>query len=221
MGETPAFATRWDLLHAWVLIGVDRASGVFSGSEPEPGRQAVCVWASRDAITEALHVESWDPRRIRVRDLVAMLPAGIGLQVDPGLPSGITLTSAEVSALRELVPPFPPGEPALHAWAGPTGAVRDALVAAASGRVRALHAFGYTVGDSPVLGCLAHDTAPDEVEAVDAALESVLAAAVDADALGVARVDVVRLGDVPAPLRDVLRREHVLLPERPRRRWRR
>lgn len=224
MGETPAspaFATRWDLLLAWVLIGVDRASGVFSGSEPEPGRQAVCVWTSDAAITEALHVESWDVRQIKVRDLVAMLPAGIGLQVDPGLPSGLTLAAADVAGLRELVPPFPPGAATLHAWAGPDAAVRDALVAATAGRVRELHAFGYTVADSPVLGCLAHDASVDDADAVGAALEAALSATTDPRALGVPTVSIVRLDDVPPSVRHALGREHVLLRERPRRRWRR
>lgn len=224
MGESPdaqVFATRWDLLLAWVLIGVDRASGVFSGSEPEPGRQAVCVWTSEAAITEALHVESWDVRQIKVRDLVAMLPAGIGLQVDPGIPTGLTLAADDVAALRGLGAPFPPGAAALHAWAGPTGAVRDALVAAATGRVRELRAFGYTVGDSPVLGCLAHDAPAEDADAVGAALEDALSATTTPAALGVPTVNIVRLDDVPAALRDQLGDEHALLRERPRRRWRR
>jgi hypothetical protein len=217
--EAPVFATRWDLLLAWVLIGVDRASGVFSGSEPEPGRQAVCVWTSEAAITEALHVESWDVRQIKVRDLVAMLPPGIGLQVDPGSPSGLTLGAADVAALQELVPPFPPGASALHAWSGPSDDVRDALVAATQGRVRRLVAFGYTVGDSPVLGCLAHDASGPDADSVGAALEDALTATTTPAALGVPTVNIVRLDDVPPALRDRLGDEHALVRERRRRRW--
>lgn len=210
------FATRWDFLHATVLIGVDRSTGVYSGNEPAPGQQMVCVWTTTEIAEEALHVESWELRPIAVRDLVAMLPPAIGIVVDPERPSGMTASPAYVSALRPLLDPFPSDLPLLVGeWDELTGAVREAVVAAA-GDVRELHAFTYRVDDSPPLGCLA--VVAGEQEAPVAALEDAVGAAAD---LGVWAVRVVALSSVPAEVLTAIGDAFRVLPPRRRSRWRR
>lgn len=116
-----------------------------------------------------------------------------------------------MAALKPLVAPFPQGPRALHAWpTAPAGDVRDALVAAVDGRARTLWAFGYTVADSPVLGCLAHDARAHDVDAVGSALEAALSATTDPQVLGVPTVNVVHLATVPPELRAALDDAHVL-----------
>lgn len=209
------FATRWDFLHATALIGVDRSTGVYSGNEPSPGQQMVCVWTTSEIAEEALHVESWELRPIAVRDLVAMLPPGIGVIVDPERPSGMTASAAYVSALRPLLDPFPADLPLLVGeWGELTGAVREAVVAAGDG-VGELHAFTYRVDDSPPLGCLA--VVADEMDAAVAALRNAVGAPAD---VGVAAVHVVPLSAVPEEVGTAIGDAFQVLPARRRSRWR-
>lgn len=198
------FATKWHFLFARVLIGVDRTTGVWSGSEPTPGQQLVAVWTSEDVATEALHVESWELRPIEVRDLVAMLPPGVGVVVDPERSTGMTASASYVANLKSLLVPFPMGsEVRLGAWESMPDAVRHAVVqAAVTHRVQQLHAFIYAIDDSPPLGCLAYDPAAgSDPAAVGAALEAALAAATDRESLALAGVRVVALDDVPDEVR--------------------
>lgn len=210
------FATRWDFLHATVLIGVDRSTGVYSGNEPSPGQQMVCVWTTTEIAEEALHVESWELRPIAVRDLVTMIPPGVGVIVDPETPSGMTASSAYVSALRPLLGAFPSDLPLLVGeWAELSGVAREAVISAAAG-VRELHAFTYRVDDSPPLGCLA--VAADEPAEAVAALEHAVGAPAD---VGVAAVHVVPLSAVPAEVATAIGDAFQIVPARRRSRWRR
>lgn len=222
----PVFPTKWDFLFASVLIGVDRSTGVFSGSEPTPGRQMVCVWTSEDVAIEALHVESWELQKITVRDLLTMLPAGIGVVVDPERTSGMTASASYVANLKRYVPAFP-ADTTVHlgAWDDLPAAMRDAIGVsmADADLVSDLRAFVYTVDDSPALGCLAYVARPGTrtTGAVVEALDTVLSTAPDVTDLGVPTVNILRLDDVPEVVRTALGDDHVLYRRRRSGFWRR
>lgn len=183
----PVFATRWDFLFAHVVIGVDRSSGVFSGTEPAPGRQMVCVWSNLELATDALHVESWELRPITMRDLLSVLPDGIGVVVDPERPTGMTASPSYVAQVKPFVAPFPEGsEVRLAAWDLPDE-LRRALGDS--------QMFGYTVDGGPVQGCVTTATG-----ATDAARATLEAWGTPAD-LGVAVVHVLEASDVPEEVR--------------------
>jgi hypothetical protein len=218
------FATKWDFLYSTVLIGVDRTTGVFSGSEPAPGQQMVAVWTSTEIAEQALHVESWELRRIEIRDLLRVLPDGIGVAVDPEHASGMTASASYVAQLKRYVEAFPAGSQVrLDDWSAMPAGVREALVQAASTHdVSELFAFTYAVDDSPMLGCLAFATVPgaDDSSVADA-LEAALVAAADQEALGLAAVNVLGLDDVPQEVGAVLGDAQVIHRRRRPGRWRR
>lgn len=211
------FATKWDFLFASVLIGVDRTTGVFSGSEPAPGQQMVAVWTSADIAEQALHVESWELRPILVRDLLPLLPSGVGVQVDPERTSGMTASAAYVAGLKPFTAPFPV-DAALRVttWDEIADGAVAAVVQAADERgVRELHALMYTVDDSPPIGCLAwvSDATPDS-SAVDRSLETALLTAAGPVDLGVVTVRVLQLADVPQEIRAAIGDRHILRQRR-------
>lgn len=220
------FPTKWDFLYASVLIGVDRSTGVFSGSEPVPGQPMVCVWTSDDAATDALHVESWDIKQIKVRVLLSLVPDGYGIVVDPERPSGMTATAAYVAQLKPFVAPFPEGAKIrVSRWSGFSTAVRRAVIGAVSDQdlVRELYAFSYTVDDGPLLGCLAYvlSGTPPEITTTTRALESALVNAADLETLGVSAVNIVGLDEVPDRVRARLSGTHLIHRRRRSRPWRR
>lgn len=220
------FPTKWDFLYASVLIGIDRSTGVFSGTEPAPGQPMVCVWTSDEAATQALHVESWDIKKIKVRVLLSLVPDGYGIVVDPERSSGMTATAAYVAQLKPYVEPFPQqAEIKVSPWSGLSTGVRQAVTSAVSGQdlVRELYAFTYTVDDSPALGCLAHvvNGTPAEVTTTARSLKRALSASADLDTLGVAAVNVVTLDEVPDRVRSMLSSEHLIHRRRHSRPWRR
>jgi hypothetical protein len=214
------FATKWDLLFATVLIGVDRTTGVFSGSEPTPGQQMVAVWTSEEIATEALHVESWELRPIAVRDLLAVVPSGVGIVVDPERTSGMTASPAYVANLKQLLPPFPTGTAVqLGSWDALPAPVLSAVTQALVGHddVRELHAFTYTIDDSPALGCLAYAGS----DCAAGSIEAALSASADPSDLGVATVNVLDVTALPDEIRAVLGDRFVVHRARRARRWRR
>ncbi|MBD8608057.1 hypothetical protein IFT73_14460 [Aeromicrobium sp. CFBP 8757] len=219
-----AFATRWDFLFASVLIGVDRSTGVFSGSEPAPGQQMVAVWTSAEIAEEALHVESWELRPILVRDLLPLLPAGVGVQVDPERTSGMTASAAYVAGIRRFAEPFPVDAAVrVTTWDEiPDGALAAVAQAADEQGVRELHALMYTVDDSPPIGCLAWvaDESADP-SAVGWALETALLTAAGPADLAVVTVRVLPLSSVPQEIRAAIGDRHVLRRRRRTRFWRR
>lgn len=220
------FPTKWDFLYASVLIGIDRSTGVFSGSEPAPGQRMVCVWTSDEAATEALHIESWDIKQIKVRVLLSLVPDGYGIVVDPERPSGMTATASYVAQLKQFVAPFPRGARIwVSRWDGFSTAVRRAVTRAVSDQdlVRELYAFTYTVDDGPALGCLAYilDGTPAEVTTTTRALEAALGGAADLATLGVAAVNIVTLDEVPERTRARLSGTHLIHRRRRSRPWRR
>lgn len=200
------FATKWELLFAQVLIGVDRSTGVWSGSEPTPGQQMVCVWTSEEIATQALHVESWELRLIEVRELLALLPAGIGIIVDPETPTGMTASASYVANLKTLLEPFPP-EAAVRITSWDELPAKD--IAAAASRhesVQQLHALIHTIDDSPELGALVYSLVPgaDATEVV-ADLEATLdQLAPDVTALGVAAARILALSQLPDEIQSAL-----------------
>lgn len=218
------FANKWDFLFARVLVGIDRSTGVWSGTEPAPGQQMVCVWSSEAIATEALHVESWELKWIDVRELLTLIPDGVGVVVDPERPDGMTASPAQVAQLKSLTAPFPPDAPLrVTSWDELTGSVLDAIVAAAadSASVREVRAFVYTVDESPALGCLAYSFA-------DQADEQVLVAArelVDGKAgeCEVKAINVLDWTDVPSEVRSALPDDFIIYPRKRRgpRLWRR
>lgn len=215
------FATRWDFLFATVLIGVDRTTGVFSGSEPTPGQQMVAVWTSEDIATESLHVESWELRPIAVRDLLAVVPSGVGIVVDPERTSGMTASPAYVANLKQLLPAFPVGTAVMiSTWeelAGPVlSAVKQALTAHED--VTELHAFTYRIDDSPALGCLAYTGSDGSVAGP---IEAAVSASADPSDLGVAAVNVLDVAALPDEIRAALGDGFVVHRARRARRWRR
>ena len=214
-----AFATRWDFLFASVLVGVDRATGVFSGSEPAPGQQMVAVWTSAEIAEQALHVESWELRPILVRDLVGLLPPGVGVQVDPERTSGMTASAAYVAGIRRFTEPFPVDAAVrVTTWDEiPDGALAAVAQAADEQGVRELHALMYTVDDSPPIGCLAWVAGESaDPSAVGRALETALLTAAAPQAMGVATVRVVALTSVPQEIREAIGDRHVLRHRRRR-----
>lgn len=220
------FPTKWDFLYASVLIGIDRSTGVFSGSEPTPGQPMVCVWTSDEAATDALHVESWDIKQIKVRVLLSLVPDGYGILVDPERPSGMTATAAYVSQLRPYVEPFPPGTAvSVSRWGGLSTPVRRVVTSAVSDQdlVRELYAFSYTVDDGPALGCLAYVVrgTPAEVTTTTRSLEAALSASADLESLGVAAVNILTLDEVPDEVRASLTGAHLIHRRRQSRPWRR
>lgn len=228
--DEPVFATKWDFLHASVLIGVDRSTGVFSGSEPTPGQQMVCVWSSDEIATDALHIESWDIRQIKVRDLLTMIPDGIGVVVDPERPSGMTASAAYVANVRRLIPPFPVGAAVrIQPWDALPDAVRKTFVRAVVDAVsdldvvRELHSFIYTVDDSPRIGCVAYAARGSREDTIAAtrALESAVGDKADLRDLGVVTVHVLSLDDVPDEVRVAIGDRHRIHRRRRSRPWRR
>ncbi|MCW2787939.1 MAG: hypothetical protein JWP56_242 [Aeromicrobium sp.] len=219
------FATKWDVLFGSVLIGVDRTTGVFSGTESTPGQQVVAVWSEEAIATDALHVESWELRRIAVRELLTLLPPGIGFVIDPEHASGMTATASYVANLKRYVPAFPVGsEVRLAAWDGLPEAVRAAVVQASShdDTVRELHAFSYTVDDSPPLGCLVYVAVPGaDATGVPGRIDAAVTASADVAALGVATVHVLTLDEVPEEVRAALGDRFVIHRPRRSRLWRR
>lgn len=217
------FATRWDFLFAQVLIGVDRSTGVFSGNEPVPGQQMVCVWTSRELATDSLHVESWDLQTIAVRELLTVIPSGIGVVVDPERSTGMTASASYIAQLKPYVTAFPVGsEVRLGAWDLPE-TVRESVVRAATQAhpTAELRAFAYTVDDSPLLGCVAHDVAAGaDATAVASSIDAALASADEASPLGVATVNVLRMDELPEQVRASLGDSHVIARRRSRP-WRR
>ncbi|MCL3818761.1 hypothetical protein [Aeromicrobium wangtongii] len=217
------FPTKWDFLFATVLIGVDRTTGVFSGSEPTPGQQMVAVWTSEEIATAALHVESWELKQIKVRELLALLPDGIGVVVDPERSTGMTAPAAYVAQLKRYVSPFPPGSQVrVDAWQLDE-AVRNAVIDAATGTgsVQELYAFSYTVDDSPPLGCIAYVAEARDSDAVGAPIDSALSASTSLEELGVATVTITGMGGVPEEVRAALGDAHLLHRRRQSRFWRR
>ena len=216
-----AFATKWDFLFATVLIGVDRTTGVFSGSEPAPGQQMVAVWTSTEIAEQALHVESWELKPILVRDLLTLLPDGIGVQVDPETTTGMTASPAYVAGLKPFTAAFPVDVAVRVAtWDEiPAGAAAAVVQAAETAGVTALPAFMYTVDDSPPIGCLAWEAAePVDGTAVGRSLETALLTAASPAALGVATVRVLPLADVPPEVGSAVA-GHDLLGRRRRASW--
>ena len=216
----PVFATKWDFFFATVLIGVDRTTGVFSGSEPTPGQQMVAVWTSEAIATEALHVESWELRQITIRELLRVLPDGIGVAVDPEHPSGMTASSSYIAQLKRYRTAFPAGtQVRLDGWGSMADGVRDELVRSASAdeRVLEVHAFTYAVDDSPLLGCLALVVAPDaDAGAVASTIDEALTAGAGSAGTGLPVVHVIALDEVPDEVRAALGDAHVLYRRRRR-----
>ncbi len=221
----PVFATKWDFLFAWVLIGVDRSTGVWSGTQSAQGADMVCVWSSDQAATEALHVESWELKQITVRQLLGMLPPGVGVVVDPEHSTGITASPAYVANLKQYLEPFPVGSTLqLGTWDGLQATTRSALADAVSAiaEVSELYGFSYVVDDSPLLGCLAYVApAGSDADAVAGALERVLEGDGDPAGHGVSTVNIVGMGGVPDEVRSVLGDDHLVHRRRRRGLWRR
>ncbi len=150
----------------------------------------VCVWSQLDLATEALHVESWELRPIAMRDLLTLLPSGIGVVVDPERPTGMTASASYVGQIKPYVAPFPAGSDIrLHDWHLPP-ALLESL-----GDVRP---FGYTVDDSPMVGCVVDSSADPR------GVESALAAWGAPADLGVPCVHVLEPEDLPDEVRSRL-----------------
>lgn len=183
----------------------------------------VCVWSSESIATEALHIESWELKPISVRELLALVPAGVGVVVDPERPNGMTASSSQVAQLKRLIAPFPP-DVALRvtSWDELVGPALDGIVEAAADNetVHEVRAFAYTIDESPVLGCLAYtfvgDAADDE--ALSAAFDLVGEKSAD---LGVRAANVLSWPDVPSEIRAALPDGFVIYRRKRPRLWRR
>ncbi|MET1036671.1 MAG: hypothetical protein ABW075_00265, partial [Aeromicrobium sp.] len=161
---------------------------------------------------------------ITVRELLRLLPDGIGVAVDPERASGMTATASYVAQLKRYVAAFPPGsEVRLADWAALPDGVREALSqTAAQLELIELRAFTYAVDDSPLLGCLAYVGAPGaETAGVVDALGAALSAATDLVALGLPTVNILSLAEVPDEVRAALGDAQVIHRRQRSRRWRR
>jgi hypothetical protein len=211
----PVFATRWQFVFAWVLVGVDRRSGAFSGGRDDSGRDVVHVWTSDEAAASALPEDVFAIQQLTVRDLLSLLPPGTGVVVDPGSASGLAVDADMVADLKRYVHPFPGGTVLeCTVWHDLPDAVRDAVVQQVSSRpfIEEVRAFLYTIDDSPYLGCLAYSTSagPEGQDTALGAIEAALPG--DLAALDVASVSVVSLVDVPDEVRRALPPETLIHP---------
>ncbi|MFI5427991.1 hypothetical protein [Aeromicrobium sp. UC242_57] len=219
----PVFATKWDFLFARVLVGIDRSSGVWSGSEPAPGQQMVCVWSSEVRATDALHVESWELKWISVREAPGPGASGHRRRGRPRAPrrdDGQRSAGRPAQAPRRAVPAR--GGCAGHVLgrAGRTPPRPAVAAAASSETVSEVRAFVYTVDESPALGCLAYTFVGGDDD------PAVVATAVDLVGrnpvgLGVKAVNVLAWPDVPAEIRAALPDGFVIYRRKRPRRWRR
>jgi hypothetical protein len=216
----PVFATKWDFLFARVVLGVDRSTGTWSGSTSSQGDDMVCVWTSEALATEALHVESWALRQVAVRTLLATLPSGVGVVIDPERTSGMTCSPAYVASLKRYVEAFPSAEAVVRVgeWDLPSD-VRDGLRMTAAGtpHLRALHAFVYSVDDSPLLGCLVYEIDEGcDADALTAELGRQLASAGRLPGPDLATVNMLSLAAVPEQVRATLAEAAYLVHPRKR-----
>jgi hypothetical protein len=215
--SAPVFATKWQFIYAWVLIGVNRTSGQFFGSQTRAGDSVVCVWTTDEGATAAVPGDIFDIQQIKVRDLLAMLPAGVGVVIDPGSDSGLTIEPDYVVDLKRFVHPFPGGARLeFKVWLDLPDAVRDAIVREVAARpfIEEVRAFLYTVDDGPYLGCIAyrtqggHESQDSAIGAINRALPGDLAE------LDVASVSIVGLVDVPDNVRRDLPPETLIFSAR-------
>lgn len=213
--SAPVFATKWQFVYAWVLIGVDRRSGSFCGGTSASGDDVVYVWTTDDGAAAALPEDVFAIQQITVRDLLALLPAGVSIVVDPGSESGMTVEADLVTDLKRYVHPFPAGAVLeFKAWIDLPDHVRDAIVREVSARpfIEQVRAFLYTVDDGPYLGCLAYTTqgGPDGQDSAIGAISRALPT--DLAELDVASVSIVGLADVPEDVREALPPETLIHP---------
>lgn len=205
--STPVFATKWQFVYAWVLIGVDRASGSFCGGRSDSGDDIVYVWTTDPGAAAALPEDVFAIQQITVRDLLALLPAGTSVVVDPGSESGMTVEADLVVDLKRYVHPFPGGAVLeCKVWDDLPATVRDAVVREVAARpfIEEVRAFLYTIDDSPYLGCIAYSTSagPEGQDSAIGAISGAMPA--DMTQLDVASVSVVGLVDVPDDVRRAL-----------------
>jgi hypothetical protein len=106
----PRFLSPWAFLRASVVFCV-AADGTLVAGETEDGRHMwTCFTDARAA--EAACPSGFGLRRAPAFDMVARLPAGSGVWVDPGSPAWTTLTPETVDLLRPhatLLPTGPTG----------------------------------------------------------------------------------------------------------------
>jgi hypothetical protein len=168
-----AFATKWHFLAATVLIGVDRTSGVFTGTSGEHG-DLVCVWSTEQGYRDAVDHQRFEVRDMAVSALLRMLPTTVGVLVDAGSEDSMRFDPAYVRMLVPLLVPFPAGTRVrCGQWSDLPAVIGDRIRAAmpALPFVRAVHALVYTVDDSPALGALVYDVAGPPAEQQAAATE--------------------------------------------------
>ncbi|WP_310962036.1 hypothetical protein [Nocardioides terrisoli] len=202
------FPTRWDFILATVLIGVNRTDGTFYSVPGTGGEPTVGVFTTEEAALSAPD-ETFDKQAIAVSRLLAMLPAGIGVTVNPGSPGGDAGESMHVDprmvqGLRAILPPLPAGtslefRPWLALPAEVGSAVRDAVSGVPG--IRAVWALTYTIDDSPHLGLFAYDADDADSATVDAIAQA-LDATADLARLDVASVQIVGYADLPDDVRD-------------------
>lgn len=211
--SAPVFATRWQFLFSWLLIGVDRGDGTWAGGPQPDGTPSVVVWTDPSLVDAPS--ERFQVAQLTARQLVQTLPAGVGVTVNPGREDSMLVDAAEMDRLRGLCHPFPGGLPIeFKTWTDLPASVAAGIAAAVEARpfITEVRAFLYTIGDSPYLGCLAYesDGGTESQESTTAELERVLSSSADLAALDVATVNIVGLIDLPAGVRDDLPPETLL-----------
>lgn len=191
----PVFPDPWDFVTAWVLVVADGSGRLELLQDPEGGM----TLAVRTDLAEAQRRLPEGKRLVQapVGELLAGLPEGVSISVDPGAESGMHVPADLVVGLRRLLAPVPDGA-SLARWDDLPADVSERLAGASGGGVQ-VWAVAVEVPDGPRLGLLAHDAPSDEPEtrgAVETALLGALEGREPRD-LGVVGVRVAGLDQLP------------------------
>jgi hypothetical protein len=195
----PVFPTKWHLLAATMLIGVNDETGQILLQTDAEGQPVLPMWTDEDAARAALP-GGYSLRTTLVRERIAELPEGIKIAVDQGQPQAMWLPADYVAALKPLAVPFPAGS-TFKVWPDLPEETEAAIRAAASAYsfVDDVWALVYFVDAGPYQGCLVYSTEAgvEGQESVVDALTRALDATPDPAALGVQGVQIVSLRDTP------------------------
>ncbi len=216
--SAPAFASKWQFVYAWVLIGVNRVTGSLASGTSATGGDVVHVWSADARAVAVLPEDVFAIQQITVRDLLSLLPDGVGVMVDPGSEAGMTIEPDLVVELKRYIHPFPGGtQLQFKIWHDLPGRVRDAVLHEVAARpfIDEVRAFLYTIDDGPYLGCIAYSTTagPEGQDSAIGAINTALEQTADLRELDVASINVVGLVDLPGTTRADLPPETLIHPE--------
>ncbi|GAA1936033.1 SseB family protein [Nocardioides marmoribigeumensis] len=200
--SAPVFPDPWDFLTAWVLVVADGSGRLQLLQDPDGGT----TLPVRTDLEEAQRRLPPGHRLLQapVGELLAGLPEGVSVSVDPGSESGMHVPADLVVGLRRLLAPVPDGS-SVGPWTDLPADVSRRLAGSTAQGVQ-VWALAVDVPDGPRLGLLVHDVAHDDQEARGAAEGALLGALEGREPsdLGVAGVRVAGLDQLPADAADLV-----------------